>query len=253
MGCGAVPGSATETPPQALSPSPKAHAGEGDLLQTRGDHSLGPLLYSLQTGATHGGHFRLPTPPHLRPVWVSGYGKRRALHLPHFIGGASLRWLRSLLFSARCTQCPRVTAIRVCTAIMRVGGRVVRAPGSGTAGRSARAGLVLLQSPAFRNAYIIQLLGGGMGIWLSYRIPAFPRSLVFGRKQGPWLFNYYCDGRAQVLSVGQVLGCFSFFRSLLQRSLLAGSGAQPPRLPFSQFPCNHLILVSPPPPLPPPS
>lgn len=117
----------------------------------------------------------------------------------------------ALLFSARCTQCPRVTAIRVCTAITRVGGRVVRAPGSGTAGRSMRAGLVLLQSPAFRNAYIIQLLGGGMGIWLSYRIPAFPRSLVFGRKQGPWLFNYYCDGRAQVLSVGQVLGCFFFF------------------------------------------
>lgn len=72
----------------------------------------------------------------------------------------------------------------MCTAITRVGGRVVRAPGSGTAGRSARAGLVLLQSPAFRNAYIIQLLGEGGGSGRSDRTPAFLRSLVFGRKQG---------------------------------------------------------------------
>lgn len=42
----------------------------------------------------------------------------------------------------------------------------MRAPGSGTAGRSARAGLVLLQSPAFRNAYIIQCWGreGDLGV-----------------------------------------------------------------------------------------
>lgn len=119
-----------------------------------------------------------------RWVWVSWYGKRRALHLPHFIGGASSRWRRSPLFSARCTQCPRVTAVRVCTAITRVGGRVVRAPGSGTAGRSARAGLVLLQSPAFRNADIIQSLGEGGGSGRSDRTPAFLRSLVFGKKQG---------------------------------------------------------------------
>lgn len=147
--------------------------------------SPGPLLCPLQTEAAHGGCFVLPTfgpPP--RRVWFSWYGKRRALHLPHFIGGASSRWRRSPLFSARCTQCPRVTAVRVCTAITRVGGRVVRAPGSGTAGRSARAGLVLLQSPAFRNAYIIQLLGEGGGSGRSDRTPAFLRSLVFGRKQG---------------------------------------------------------------------
>ncbi|XP_064125955.1 uncharacterized protein LOC135227953 [Loxodonta africana] len=98
--------------------------------------------------------------------------------------GRFSRWRHSPLFSAPCTQCPRVTAARVCTAITRVRERVVRVPGSGTAGRSARAGLVLLQSPAFRNAYIIQWLGEGEGSGRSDRIPALLRFLVWERKQG---------------------------------------------------------------------
>lgn len=61
----------------------------------------------------------------------------------------------------------------------------MRASDSGTEGPSARAGLVLLQSPAFRNAYIIQSLGEGGESRRSDRITAFLRSLVFGRKQGP--------------------------------------------------------------------
>lgn len=173
---------------QALAPSPTALAGEGDLQQTTGDHRRVLYYAPCKEKRPTGGCFILPTfgtPPNTsRWVWVSWYGKRRALHLPHFIGGASSRWRRSPLFSARCTQCPRVTAVRVCTAITRVGGRVVRAPGSGTAGRSARAGLVLLQSPAFRNADIIHSLGEGGGSGRSDRTPAFLRSLVFGRKQG---------------------------------------------------------------------
>lgn len=128
-----------------------------------------PCKQERPTGATL---FSSLSVPPLLPVWVSRYGKQWVLRLPCFIGGFSPRWRRSPLFSARCTQCPRVTAVRVCTAITRVGGRVVRAPISGTAGCSARAGLVLLQSPAFRNAYIIRLLGEGGESRRSDRIPA---------------------------------------------------------------------------------
>ena len=182
-----MPSLAAGTLLQALVPSPTAHAGEGDLQQTKGYHRqalyYAPCKQERPTGVALSSPLSTPPPTSLRG-WVSQYGKRRALHLPQFIGGASSRWRRSPLFSVRCTQCPRVTAVRVCTAITRVGGRVVRAPGSGTAGRSARAGLVLLQSPAFRNAYIIQSLGEGGGSGRSDRTPAFLRSLVFGRKQG---------------------------------------------------------------------
>lgn len=163
MGRCAVPGSAAAIRLQALAPSATAHAGEGDPPANSRRPLVGPPdCPPLLTEAAHSGHFiRPPRSSSLERTGSPQYGKRRALHLSCFIGGASPRSGRSPLFSARCTQCPRVTAVRVCTAITRVGGRVVRAPGSGTAGRSARAGLVLLQSSAFRNAYIIQLLGGG--------------------------------------------------------------------------------------------
>lgn len=159
-----MPGSAAATRLQALAPSATAHAGEGDPPANSRRPPVGPPDYPpLLTEAAHSGP-TLFAPRSSSPARTGSpppqYGKRRALHLSRFIGGASPRSRRSPLFSARCTQCPRVTAVRVCTAITRVGGRVVRAPGSGTAGRSARAGLVLLQSSAFRNAYIIQLLGG---------------------------------------------------------------------------------------------
>lgn len=155
------------------------------------------------------------------------------------------------MFSARCTQCPRVTAVRVCTAITRVWGRVLRAPGSGTEGPSARAGLVLLQSSAFRNAYITQSLGEGGEFRRSDRIPAFLGSLPGFWKEARTLAVYFYDGGRGLKFC--LLGKVSGFRSLLQTTILAGSGAQPPRFHFSQFSCNHLISVSPPPPLPPPS
>lgn len=157
------------------------------------------------------------------------------------------------MFSARCTQCPRVTAVRVCTAITRVWGRVVRAPGSGTEGPSARAGLVLLQSSAFRNAYITQSLGEGGEFRRSDRIPAFLRSLPGFWKEAKTLAVYFYDGEGGDSSFVCWVRFVSGFRSLLQTTILAGSGAQPPRFHFSQFSCNHLISVSPPPPLPPPS
>lgn len=64
----------------------------------------------------------------------------------------------------------------------------MRAPGSGTAGRSARAGLVLLQSSAFRNAYIIQLLRGwgwegNLGVLIGFQ--HFPGPWLFGRSKDP--------------------------------------------------------------------
>lgn len=54
----------------------------------------------------------------------------------------------------------------------------MRAPGSGTAGRSARSGLVLLQSPAFRNAYIISHWGREEDLGVPYdssisQVPGF--------------------------------------------------------------------------------
>lgn len=119
----------------------------------------------------------------------------------------------------------------------------MRAPGSGTAGRSARAGLVLLQSPAFRKAYIIRRREEGWGSG---------RSLGFQRFLGPWFLEGSRDPSFVIIMMGGLKFCllgkfwFFYFRSLLQRAWLAGSGAQPPRLHFSQFPCNHLILVSPP-------
>lgn len=84
----------------------------------------------------------------------------------------------------------------------------MRAPGSGTAGRSARGGLVLLQSPAFRKAYIIRRWEEGWGSGRSGRIPAFPRSLVLGRKQGPYLFHDDDDGRGSSLVFGASFGSF---------------------------------------------
>lgn len=115
-------------------------------------------------------------------------------------------------------------------------------------------GLFCFRAPLSETLTSFSCWEEGWGSGRSDRTPAFLRSLVFGRKQGPWPLNYY-DGRAQVLLGKFGVWVFFFFSSmsLLQRALLPSSGAQPPRLHFSQFPCNHLILVSPPPPPPPPS
>lgn len=79
----------------------------------------------------------------------------------------------------------------------------MRAPGSGTKGSSARAGLVLLQIPAFRNAYIIQSLGEGGESRRSDRIPAFLWSLPGFWKEARTLAVYFYDGGGtQVLCVG---------------------------------------------------
>lgn len=75
----------------------------------------------------------------------------------------------------------------------------------------------------------------------------------FRRFLGPWFLEGSRDPSFFMMMMmgGLKFGLlgkfwFFYFRSLLQRARLAGSGAQPPRLHFSQFPCNHLISVSPP-------
>jgi hypothetical protein len=95
----------------------------------------------------------------------------------------------------------------------------------------------------------------------SDRIPAFPCPRLFGGSKNPpphlcfvvIMMGVGVQGFVVVVFVVRVFFYFFYFRSLLQRVWLADSGAQPPRLHFSEFPCNHLISVSPPPPPPPPS
>lgn len=86
----------------------------------------------------------------------------------------------------------------------------MRAPGSGTAGRSARAGLVLLQSSAFRNAYIIQLLlGGGVDLGVPIGFQHFPGLQLFGGRKDP---RHLCFVVIMVVVGAQVcLLCESFF------------------------------------------
>lgn len=65
-------------------------------------------------------------------------------------------------------------------------------------------GLFCFRAPLSETLTSFSCWEEGWGSERSDRIRAFPRSLVFGRKHGPWLFNYYHDGRAQVLFWGQV-------------------------------------------------
>lgn len=111
-------------------------------------------------------------------------------------------------------------------------------------------GACFASEPGFPKSLHHSVVGrrdGDLGVPIGFQ--HFPGPCFLGGSRDPGFLINLMRGRLKFCLLGKFW--VFYFRSLLQRALLAGSGAQPPRLHFSQFPCNHLILVSPPPPPPP--
>lgn len=136
-----------------------------------------------------------PLHHHQHPL-RSGYRKPRARHLPHFIGGASSRWRRSRLFSARCTQCPRVTAVRVCTSNNASRGAGRACSRLGHCGSLRARGACFASEPRFPKSLHHSVVGrrdGDLGVPIGFQ--HFP---------GPWRWEGSRDPGFLIIIMGRL-------------------------------------------------